>query len=96
MALDGDSDRCVLVNKKFGLIDSEKVLFMLLEVLKRKNKRKIICSSEIVNKALEFNLDKISYSLIQTKVGDRNVINYSKKWELILDLNHLDIFISQI
>lgn len=79
LAFDGDSDRCILVDKKKGLIESEKVLFMLLKMLSNKKTKKTVCSSEIVNKALELNLNKIKYSLFQTKVGDRNVINYSKK-----------------
>lgn len=84
IALDGDSDRCILVDKKNGLIESEKVLFIILKIIKSGKKNKLVCSSEIVNKALESNLNKINYSLFQTKVGDRNVINYSKKKNAIV------------
>jgi phosphoglucosamine mutase len=84
LALDGDSDRCVFVDRKKGQIDSEKILFLLLKSIDKKNLNKIICSSEIVNKALEFNLAKIKYSLFQTKVGDRNVINSSRKLKSII------------
>ena len=79
LALDGDSDRCVLVDKNNGLIASEKVIFLFLKILNKKKSEKTICSSEIVNKALELNLSRIGYSLLQTKVGDRNVINHTKK-----------------
>ncbi len=84
LALDGDSDRCVLVDKNEGLVQSEKIVFLFLEILNKKNLNKIICSSEIVNKALEFNLAKIGHSLSQTKVGDRNVINLTKKKKAII------------
>lgn len=79
ISLDGDSDRCIFVEKNYGLIESEKVLFLFIKLLSNKYNKKIICSSEIVNKFLEFNLKKIKYSLFLSKVGDRNVINLSKR-----------------
>ena len=84
LALDGDSDRCVLIDKKNGLIPSEKIIFLFLKILNKKKLNRLICSSEIVNKSLEFNLSKIKYSLSQTKVGDRNVINYTKNRKAII------------
>ena len=84
LALDGDSDRCIFVDKNNGLIASEKILFILLKMLSNSQSKKIVCSSEIVNKALEFNLIKEKYFLFQTIVGDRNVINESKKKGAIL------------
>ncbi|MDC3155334.1 hypothetical protein OA530_04535, partial [Pelagibacteraceae bacterium] len=79
LALDGDSDRCVLISRKYGLIQSEKTIFIFLEMLDIDTLNKLVCTSEIVNKALESNLSINKYILYQTKVGDRNVINISKK-----------------
>ena len=78
IALDGDADRCILVDKKKGLIPSEKSLFILLNVIKRKNKGKI-CASIITNKALEKNIKQRDMTLTHTQVGDRNVIERSIK-----------------
>ena len=58
ISLDGDSDRCIFRKKIYGLIESEKVLFLFIKLLSNKYNKKTICSSEIVNKFLEFNLKK--------------------------------------
>lgn len=84
IALDGDSDRCILVDKKIGLISAENVIFLFLELLATNRSKKIICSSEIVNKSLEFNLKNIRYSLLETNVGDRNVVNLTKNKKAFL------------
>ena len=84
IALDGDSDRCILVDRKTSLVESEKVLFMILKIINNIDKNYTVCSSEIVNKALEYNLRELKYRLFQTNVGDRNVINTTKKRNAIL------------
>lgn len=84
IALDGDSDRCILVDKKKGLLDPEKIIFLYLELLSSNKTNNIICSSEIVNKSLEFNLKNIRYSLFETNVGDRNVVNLTRNKNALL------------
>tara|TARA_B100000401_G_scaffold390238_1_gene296367 strand:+ start:252 stop:1526 length:1275 start_codon:yes stop_codon:yes gene_type:complete len=77
VAFDGDGDRSVFVSKEYGVIESEKLAVLLCEDSDQDNNK--VVSSEISNFALKKNLDSINGTLIETPVGDRFVVESSKK-----------------
>lgn len=74
VAFDGDGDRCVFVNRDYGVIETEKLLALLASQLGEDNASKTVVSTEICNKGLEKNLKDRGYSLVETTVGDRAVV----------------------
>lgn len=72
VSFDGDGDRAIFTSKKYGVIETEKLIYLFN---KFNLSSKIVVSSEICNLALSGNLDKIGKKLIETEVGDRNVID---------------------
>jgi len=72
IAFDGDGDRAIFVSSKYGIIETEKLIVLFSKILNQGNKT--VVSTEICNKGLEENLNNIDYKLIQTKVGDRIVV----------------------
>jgi len=75
VAFDGDGDRAVFVSNKYGLIETEKLIVLFSQILCDEKASNTVVSAEICNKGLEKNCEKLSLDLIQTKVGDRNVVN---------------------
>ena len=73
VAFDGDGDRSVFVSSDYGLIQSEKLLYLFCQILKSPNCSNIVVTTEICNLALAHNLEAIGVSLIETEVGDRFV-----------------------
>ena len=73
VAFDGDGDRAIFVSREYGVIETEKLIFLFSKLLS--NKKNTTVSTEICNKGLEDNFKDINFKLIQTEVGDRNVIN---------------------
>lgn len=73
VAFDGDGDRSVFVSADYGLIQSEKLLYLFYQILKSPNYSNIVVTTEICNLALTHNLEAIGVSLIETEVGDRFV-----------------------
>ncbi len=72
IAFDGDGDRAIFISSKYGIIETEKLIVLFSKLLNQGNKT--VISTEICNKGLEENLNNIDYKLIQTKVGDRIVV----------------------
>jgi phosphoglucosamine mutase len=75
-ALDGDSDRLVIVDE-FGVeLAGERVLYLFATHLKQKNllKNNTIVSTVMSNMALKEQLQKQNIFLITTPVGDENVV----------------------
>jgi|ETNmetMinimDraft_2_1059921.scaffolds.fasta_scaffold04592_2 phosphoglucosamine mutase len=72
IAFDGDGDRAIFVSSKYGIIETEKLIVLFSKLLNQGSKT--VISTEICNKGLEENLNNIDYKLIQTKVGDRIVV----------------------
>jgi len=75
VAFDGDGDRAVFVSNEYGIIETEKLVYLFSHYNIVSGINKIIVSTEICNKGLEDNLYLEGYKLIQTEVGDRNVVN---------------------
>ena len=84
VAFDGDGDRIIFYQKEYGFIEPEKLMLMFSELENNNSKKNIIVSSEICNKGLEVNCKKLKYSLIQTEVGDRTVVNTAFKNKALL------------
>jgi phosphoglucosamine mutase len=76
IALDGDADRCVLVDEIGNLINGDKILAIIAKYWKENGSlyNDTVVGTIMTNKALEnyFLANKIN--LIRTKVGDRNII----------------------
>lgn len=75
VAFDGDGDRATFVSSKYGIIETEKLIVLFARLLHKKNGNGVVVSTEICNKGLEKNCVNFGFDLIQTKVGDRNVVN---------------------
>ena len=74
VAFDGDGDRAIFVSSNYGIIETEKLIVMFSQAIKDKREKTIV-STEICNKGLEVNSQSFGYKLIQTAVGDRNVVD---------------------
>lgn len=79
VAFDGDGDRAVFVSKSYGVIEAEKLAILFVEMLRKDDDPALIVTTEIVNKALVKNLARIDATVLETEVGDRNVINSTHK-----------------
>jgi phosphoglucosamine mutase len=84
LAFDGDADRLVISNKKYGIIDSEKVFLIFVIYLRNFYKIKNIVATKITNPDLINILSKMKIKIITSDVGDRNIINLKKKNKSIL------------
>ena len=73
VSFDGDGDRAIFVSSNYGIIETEKLIIMFSQAMKDYSE-KIIISTEICNKGLEVNSNSFGFKLIQTSVGDRNVV----------------------
>ena len=73
VAFDGDGDRAVFVSAAYGVIESEKLLYLFYQILKSTGHSNVVVATEICNLALAHNLQAIGVDLIETEVGDRFV-----------------------
>ena len=76
IALDGDADRCILIDEKGDTIDGDQLIGMIATDWKE---RDLLAKSGVVttvmsNLGLEKHLEKMGLSLERTKVGDRYVV----------------------
>ena len=74
IAFDGDGDRAIFINKDYGVIESDKIMFLFFSFLSSDILNSHIVTTEICNKGLEDNVKNIGHHLVQTKVGDRLVV----------------------
>ena len=76
IAYDGDGDRCLAVNENGEEIDGDKILAILSKYLKEKGKlsKDTIVATVMSNLGLNKYAEKNGLNLIQTKVGDRYVL----------------------
>ena len=76
IAYDGDGDRCLAIDEKGEEIDGDKILAIIAEYLKKQDKLKqdTIVATVMSNLGLNKYVEKNSMKLIQTKVGDRYVL----------------------
>lgn len=83
IAFDGDGDRAIFVSRGYkGQIETEKLIILFSQIFK--SKKKYIVSSEICNLALKEEIRKIGFKLIESKVGDRHVIDKVKNYKAIM------------
>ena len=76
IAYDGDGDRCLAVDEKGEEIDGDKILAILANYLKQKGKlsKDTIVATVMSNLGLNKYAEANKLKLIQTKVGDRYVL----------------------
>jgi phosphoglucosamine mutase len=76
VALDGDADRCLLVDEKGQLVDGDQVLGIAARELKRGGQlaKDTVVATVMSNLGLEVALREIGIALRRTPVGDRYVV----------------------
>ena len=86
IALDGDADRCILVDEKGNLINGDLILGIIATSWKKKNilKNNSVVGTSMSNSGLEEYFRKINIKFIRTDVGDRNIIREMKKRGFVL------------
>ena len=86
IALDGDADRCILVDENGNLINGDKILAIIATHWKENDTldNNTVVGTIMTNKALENYLLENNIELIRTKVGDRNIIKEMKSKEFII------------
>ncbi len=81
IALDGDADRVVIIDKKGNVIDGDQIIAMIAEYWKKEKKLKGggVVTTTMSNLGLEKHLAKIQLDLKRTDVGDKYVSSYMKE-----------------
>ncbi len=81
IAYDGDGDRCLLVDENGNEIDGDKILAVISNYLKKKGKLKndAVVATVMSNLGLNKYAKNNGLKLIQTKVGDRYVLEEMMK-----------------
>ena len=76
IAYDGDGDRCLAVDENGEEIDGDKLIAIISEYLKKKDmlKKDTIVATVMSNLGLNKYAEKNNLKLVQTKVGDRYVL----------------------
>lgn len=76
VAYDGDGDRCLAVDEKGEEIDGDKLMAIISQSLKKKGKlaKNTIVATVMSNLGLKKYAENNQISLVQTKVGDRYVL----------------------
>ena len=86
IALDGDADRCVLVDDKGRIVNGDLILGIIATKWKNKNilKNNTVVGTHMTNSALVKYLEKNNINFIRVDVGDRNIIKEMKKNNFVL------------
>ncbi len=86
IALDGDADRCVLVDDKGRIVNGDLILGIIATKWKDKNilKNNTVVGTNMSNSGLEKYLKKNNINFIRADVGDRNIIKEMKENDFIL------------
>ena len=76
VALDGDADRCILVDERGELVDGDQVLGIAARELKRNGQlaKDTVVATVMSNLGLEVALRELGVALCRTPVGDRYVV----------------------
>ncbi len=76
IALDGDADRCVIVDEMGQILDGDQLLVVLARFLQTKNqlKKQTVVSTVMSNLGLEKALHRLGIQVQRVAVGDRYVI----------------------
>ena len=77
VALDGDGDRCILIDEKGNILDGDYILAILGNYLIDKNElsKNTIVATVMSNMGLKASLAKRGAKMVITDVGDRNVVD---------------------
>ena len=86
IALDGDADRCVLVDDKGRIVNGDLILGIIATKWKNKNilKNNTVVGTNMTNTGLEKYFEKKNINFVRSEVGDRNIINEMKKSNFVL------------
>jgi phosphoglucosamine mutase len=85
VALDGDGDRCLLVDAKGRLVDGDDILYIIARARLRENAlRGNVVGTLMTNLGLELALRELGVGLDRTDVGDRYIIErlQQNQWNL--------------
>ena len=76
IALDGDGDRCVLVDEKGNIIDGDRIMAICAKALIKEGrlKKKTVVSTIMSNAAFDMAIEKMGGRVVRTDVGDRYVV----------------------
>ncbi len=76
IALDGDADRCIIIDEKGNEIDGDQLIGLIAENWKAKGQlsQNGVVTTVMSNLGLEQHLDNLGLALERTKVGDRYVV----------------------
>ena len=86
IALDGDADRCILVDENGNIINGDQILAIIATYWKENDSlyNNTVVGTIMTNKALENYFLENNIELIRTKVGDRNIIKEMKSKKYII------------
>jgi phosphoglucosamine mutase len=86
VALDGDADRCILVDEKGNVVDGDHILAIAALRLKEIDRLKndTLVATVMSNIGLDVAMKKAGINVIKTKVGDRYVMEEMQKSDYIL------------
>lgn len=76
IALDGDADRCIIVDEKGRVVNGDQLLALFAERLlgQEKLQGRIVVSTVMANSALEAHLTSLGIRMLRTPVGDKFVV----------------------
>ncbi len=86
ISLDGDGDRVIMADEKGHLVNGDYILGICALSLQKKGelKNNKVVATSMSNMGLETMLKKNNIHLERTEVGDRNVVEYMKKNNIVL------------
>ena len=86
ISLDGDADRVIMADEKGELVNGDHILGICALNLQKKGELSglKVTSTYMSNMELEIMLKKKGIELLRTEVGDRNVVEYMKKHNIVL------------
>ena len=86
ISLDGDGDRVIMADEKGELVHGDHILGICAFNLQKKGELvgNKVAATNMSNQGLERMLKEKSIQLFRTEVGDRNVVEYMKKNQIIL------------
>ncbi|MBC5851943.1 phosphoglucosamine mutase [Vibrio metschnikovii] len=85
IALDGDGDRLMLVDKQGAVVDGDQILFILAKYrLKQGNLKGGVVGTQMSNMALELAMAELGIPFVRSQVGDRYVMGelLARDWNL--------------
>jgi phosphoglucosamine mutase len=86
IALDGDGDRCILVDERGAIVHGDGILTVIARDLQARNElaRSRIVATVMSNRGLHRALREVGVAVTTVDVGDRNVVDALKREQLSL------------